>query len=172
MKQVLQELLRFASGVLLPTDEHQLLQSACDMLVSSDSFRFAWIGYPQNDSQETVKPVAQSGSSDAILLKPHDPTRKCIATGQSSRSNLVLAVPLKTDGQTFAALTLHARSADQLNEENGVLLEEWANLLAQGVIAARHEAIRLTVRTAFSRKDIIRNILQQCVNAFVQLLDA
>ena len=41
--------------------EQELLQSICDILVAGGEYRLAWIGYCENDSEQTVRPVAQAG---------------------------------------------------------------------------------------------------------------
>jgi hypothetical protein len=42
--------------------EQEMLQSICEILVAEDDFRLAWIGYCENDVQETVRPVARAGN--------------------------------------------------------------------------------------------------------------
>jgi signal transduction histidine kinase len=41
--------------------EQELLQSICEILVSGDELRLAWVGYCENDAKKTVRPVAKAG---------------------------------------------------------------------------------------------------------------
>src|SRR5437667_1644184 len=42
--------------------EQELLQSICESLVAGGEIRLAWIGYCEDDAEQTVRPVAQAGS--------------------------------------------------------------------------------------------------------------
>jgi hypothetical protein len=39
-----------------------LLQSICEILVSGDELRLAWVGYCENDTEKSVRPVAKAGA--------------------------------------------------------------------------------------------------------------
>src|SRR5437899_10697564 len=41
--------------------EQELLQSICEILVAGGEVRLAWIGYCEDDAEQTVRPVAQAG---------------------------------------------------------------------------------------------------------------
>src|SRR5438128_11054817 len=41
--------------------EQELLQSICEILVAGAEVRLAWIGYCEDDAEQTVRPVAQAG---------------------------------------------------------------------------------------------------------------
>ncbi len=41
--------------------EQELLQSMCEILVAGGECRLAWIGYCEQDAEQTVRPVAQAG---------------------------------------------------------------------------------------------------------------
>ena len=43
------------------TDEAELLGQICRIMVERGGFRFAWVGYPEQDAAKTVRPVAQAG---------------------------------------------------------------------------------------------------------------
>src|SRR6266404_4501083 len=42
--------------------EQELLQSLCEILVAGGDCRLAWIGYCEDDADQTIRPVAQAGS--------------------------------------------------------------------------------------------------------------
>ena len=41
--------------------EQELLQAICQILVSGDELRLAWIGYCEDDAEKTLRPVARAG---------------------------------------------------------------------------------------------------------------
>jgi signal transduction histidine kinase len=41
--------------------EQELLQSICQILVSGDELRLAWVGYCEDDAEKTMRPVARAG---------------------------------------------------------------------------------------------------------------
>jgi len=43
------------------SDEMQLLNEICRVIVNAGGYRLAWVGYAEHDAQKTVRPVAQSG---------------------------------------------------------------------------------------------------------------
>ena len=47
--------------VLRATEEQQLLQDMCRVIVDVGGYRTAWIGYAENDAEKTIRPVAYAG---------------------------------------------------------------------------------------------------------------
>ncbi len=47
--------------------EQELLEKICDLIVRPGAYRFAWIGYAENDAKKTVRPVAFAGRDDGYL---------------------------------------------------------------------------------------------------------
>jgi PAS domain S-box-containing protein len=43
------------------SDEIQLLNEICRVIVNAGGYRLAWVGYVEHDAKKTVRPVAQSG---------------------------------------------------------------------------------------------------------------
>src|SRR5258708_10891718 len=56
-----QTLHRCNLALLRATDENGLLQSICRILVEVGGFRMVWIGYPRNDPEKSILPVAHAG---------------------------------------------------------------------------------------------------------------
>jgi len=54
-------------ALLRATDENGLLQSICRILVEVGGFRMVWIGYPRNDPEKSILPVAHAGRENGYL---------------------------------------------------------------------------------------------------------
>ncbi len=48
-------------------NEMQMLERLCDILVNLGGYRFAWVGYRQDDTQKTVRPAAHRGQEQGYL---------------------------------------------------------------------------------------------------------
>ncbi|MDD5503662.1 MAG: PAS domain S-box protein, partial [Candidatus Thermoplasmatota archaeon] len=56
------------NGILIrATDEKELLEKICDMIVKSGGYRMAWVGFAEQDAEKTVRPVAHSGYEEKYL---------------------------------------------------------------------------------------------------------
>jgi PAS domain S-box-containing protein len=183
LTQTLRTLLKFGREVIEATDEHQLLQSVCDIFVKDGGFSIAWIGYAESHPRKTIRPVAQTGDQDGILrnlnltwndASSEDPASVSIQTGQPcwNKDSHVLSLPLKSDDQTFGAIMLYAKDPGQLEQDTVELLKEWSDLFARTVILARQRALRADITKAFSREGSVREILHECAEALVHHLDA
>ncbi|KHK01691.1 GAF domain-containing hybrid sensor histidine kinase/response regulator [Desulfovibrio sp. TomC] len=62
-----------ASSALIAkvTEEEDLLNRVCRLMVDDVGYRMAWIGVAANDQQKSVKPIAQYGFEDGYLEKIH-----------------------------------------------------------------------------------------------------
>jgi PAS domain S-box-containing protein len=49
------------------TNEKNLLQEICKVLLHTIGYRFVWIGFAENDAEKTVRPVAQAGYEEGYL---------------------------------------------------------------------------------------------------------
>jgi len=58
----LRTLSQCTSTFLQAAGEQELLQSLCEILVAGGDCRLAWIGYCEDDADQTIRPVAQAGS--------------------------------------------------------------------------------------------------------------
>jgi PAS domain S-box-containing protein len=178
LKQMMRVLLEFSRAVMQAANEHQLLQSVCDVFVKDGGFRMAWVGYPEIYPQKSIRPVAKSGDGVLNLTWVDDdaqnPVSASITAGKTFFNNdsRALSLPLKCDGQAFGVLTLEAEDSDQFDKSTVELLEEWSDHFAHSVIAARQSALRAEITKAFSRDENMRNILHRCAEALVNHLDA
>jgi signal transduction histidine kinase len=77
--------------------EQELLQSICEIAVSGDELRLAWVGYCENDAEKSVRPVAKAGTGIGFLKQvkiswgdvegEQDPVGVAIRTGKAFRIN-------------------------------------------------------------------------------------
>ena len=53
--------------VMAASDEEELFSKTCKMLTKDGVYKFAWIGYPENDENKSVVPIAVSGFQKGYL---------------------------------------------------------------------------------------------------------
>jgi signal transduction histidine kinase/DNA-binding response OmpR family regulator/ligand-binding sensor domain-containing protein len=115
-----------------------------------DSARISWA-----DTERGRGPVGTAiRTGNACLIRKVDtdavfsPWREAaIRRGYAS----VIALPLKSDGQTFGALAIYAPEADAFDAEEADQLRELANNLAYGVLALRNRAQRQRAEAALEK---------------------
>ena len=61
LNRTLQTLYQCNQALVHATDESELLQAVCRILVQVGGLRMAWVGYRELDQEKTVRPVAQAG---------------------------------------------------------------------------------------------------------------
>jgi PAS domain S-box-containing protein len=49
------------------TEEQELMQEVCRIFVKIGGYRFAWVGFAEQDSEKTLRPVAQWGYEDNFI---------------------------------------------------------------------------------------------------------
>ncbi|MBN2240672.1 MAG: PAS domain S-box protein [Dehalococcoidales bacterium] len=49
------------------TEEKQLLNEVCRLIVEEGGYRLAWVGFPENNEEKTVRPAAQNGYEEGYL---------------------------------------------------------------------------------------------------------
>jgi signal transduction histidine kinase len=82
--------------------EQELLQSICQIVVSGDELRLAWIGYCEDDAEKTMRPVARAGHGVDFLKQvrmswadddQHGPAGLAARTGEACRVDGITADP-------------------------------------------------------------------------------
>jgi signal transduction histidine kinase len=82
--------------------EQELLQSICQILVSGDELRLAWVGYCEDDADKTMRPVARAGHGVDFLKQVriswadddrHGPAGIAARTGAAYRIDDIKADP-------------------------------------------------------------------------------
>jgi serine phosphatase RsbU (regulator of sigma subunit)/anti-sigma regulatory factor (Ser/Thr protein kinase) len=81
-------------ALIRATDETDLLQQICQVVVEKAGYHFCWVGYAEHDAAKTVRPVAQAGFEEGYLKtvnitwadteRGRGPVGTCIRTGQPS----------------------------------------------------------------------------------------
>jgi PAS domain S-box-containing protein len=61
LNRTLQTLYQCNQALVHATDEYELLQAVCRILVEVGGLRMAWVGYREFNPEKTVRPVAQAG---------------------------------------------------------------------------------------------------------------
>jgi PAS domain S-box-containing protein len=67
LNRTLQTLYQCNQALVRATEEHELLQSVCRILVEVGGLRMAWVGNRELNEESTVRPVAQAGHYEGYL---------------------------------------------------------------------------------------------------------
>ena len=92
MRRNLQMLYQCNRALIRATEEYELLQSVCQILVDVGGLRMVWIGYRQFDRENTIRPVAIAGYDEGYVEtvkgtwadseRGHGPLGTAIRTGK------------------------------------------------------------------------------------------
>src|SRR6516164_7810154 len=103
LNRTLQTLYQCNQALVRATEEYELLQSVCRILVDAGGLRVAWVGYRELDEEKTVRPVAQAGFEDGYLERINitwadtergrGPTGTAIRSGASCWNRDILTDP-------------------------------------------------------------------------------
>lgn len=157
-------------ALIRATDERQLLDEVCRIIVEVGGYRMAWVGYAENDASKSVRPVAQTGFDEGYVEKLNltwadkergrGPVGMVIRTGKLALSKDTQVDPGVAfireearkrgyasilalplkEAHTFGALTIYAAEPNAFDEEEINLLLGLANDLAYGIMALRGRA--------------------------------
>ncbi|MDO9532468.1 MAG: PAS domain S-box protein, partial [Deltaproteobacteria bacterium] len=157
-------------ALIRATDERQLLDEVCRIIVEVGGYRMAWVGYAEADAGKSVRPVAQTGFDAGYVEKLNltwadknrgrGPVGAAIRTGKLAISKdtrvdpgvaFIRAEARKRgyasilalplqEAQTFGALNIYAAEPDAFDDEEINLLLGLANDLAYGIMALRGRA--------------------------------
>ncbi len=67
LNRALKALSRVNHAVIHASDEAQLLQSVCQIIVSEGRYRFCWVGFAEQDPDKTVRAAAYAGFEEGYL---------------------------------------------------------------------------------------------------------
>src|SRR5580765_942263 len=91
LNRTLQTLYQCNQALVHATDEYELLEAACRILVDPGGLRMAWVGYRELDLEKSIRPVAQAGYDEGYVERVkatwedtergHGPTGTAIRTG-------------------------------------------------------------------------------------------
>lgn len=151
------------------TDEMQLLDKLCRIIVDTGGYRLAWVGYMEGDAQGSIRPVAQAGL-DGLFMEDSNITwlrleqcsitpaansakpvviqdifrdcscNPCHEEAKSYGYRSVFVFPLITEGKVLGVFSIYADGPDAFGEEETKLLTELGGDLAFGIETLRTRA--------------------------------
>jgi signal transduction histidine kinase/GAF domain-containing protein len=171
---------RCNEALVRATEEIELGEAICRILVEDGGMRMAWVGYREENAARTIRPIAHAGFEDGYLdsinwadartaqgpagvaIRTSD---LCwiddIATDPRFRQwrdealkrgyRTALALPLKSNGTVFGALILYAGRPHAFDEQTRSHFTDLANDLAYGVMAIRTRVERARVEAELRR---------------------
>jgi len=103
MNRALKALSECTQAVIRNTEEPELLNEICTIMVKVGGYRLAWVGFAENDQKKSVRPVAQAGYEEGYLETVKvtwddselgkGPAGMAIRTSQPSICNNILTDP-------------------------------------------------------------------------------
>ncbi len=141
------------------TDEKELLQEICRIIIDDGNYHFAWVGFAEQDQDKHVAAAAQASFNESHMesLKiswgdnkyGQGPTGIAIRTGQACamcniqhdpRYQSSIALPLRHDRTTFGALNIYSFKPQAFGDDDELLLlQELADDVAFGIVALRNQ---------------------------------
>ena len=152
---------RCNEALVRATEEIELVEAICRILVEDGGMRMAWVGYREENAARRIRQVAHAGFDDGYLDSidvswadaptGQGPTGVAIRTGELRWTDDIatdphfqpwrdealrrgyrssLALPLKSDGTAFGALTLYADRPHAFDEQTRSHFSELANDLS------------------------------------------
>jgi diguanylate cyclase (GGDEF)-like protein len=140
-------------------NEREVLDGICRNIVETGNYPFAWIGYPEESAQRSIRPVSSYSNTENRLEHTrlswsesddsNGPVVRAIRTGltqveQDAKGpgreqgfRAMVALPLQDRGSVFGVLCIHAFETHAFKHEEVELLEQLTEDLAFGVLAHR-----------------------------------
>lgn len=170
-------------AMLRATNEAELLNEICRIIVEVGGYRLAWVGFARADEEKTVQPMARQGFEDGYMQslrgswadveRGRGPVGTAIRSGKPAicrdtqtdprfapwreeafkRGYASVLALPLTDNQPFGALAIYAAETNAFDDEEINLLIGLANDLAYGIKALRAEAERRRVEEALRQSE-------------------
>ncbi len=170
------------------TNEQELLNSVCQILVDVGGYCFVWVGYIEEDKKKNIMPISKAGRDEGYLDSVHftwnndtkalNPVNKAIWSGEPCIINLLensnsniwhseavkrdyrssISLPLLNQGVSFGALTIFSREQDTFDNHEINLLKRLSQDLAFGIMILR---ARVAHKKTEEEKDKIQKQLLQ-----------
>ncbi len=170
-------------ALIRATNEKELLNEVCRIIMEVGGYRTAWVGYAENDADKSVRPVTQTGVdagyvktlnlSWADTARGRGPVGKAIRSGEpvlcrdtqkdrdftiwrekAQQYDYRSVLALPLKGVvTFGALAIDACEPNAFDDEEINLLLGLANDLAYGVMALRGRAEQRRVEKALKESE-------------------
>jgi len=113
VNRALNALSKFNEALVRATDEPDLLQDACRIIVDAGGYILAWVGLAEDDEKKSVRPAAHRGFDDGYLEslditwadteQGRGPTGTAIRTGEPSIARDIIKDPGMTPWRKEAA---------------------------------------------------------------------
>jgi PAS domain S-box-containing protein len=94
LNRVLETISECNEALIRITEEQELLNSICNIVVNRGGYRMAWVGYAEHDQKKTVRPIAETGQDAGYLQwaaitwedteRGRGPTGTAIRTGKTA----------------------------------------------------------------------------------------
>ena len=170
-------------ALIRATNEMELLHEVCRIIVEVGGYRMAWVGYAEDDANQSVRPVAQTGFDAGYVellnltwadkARGRGPAGSAIRTGKPAVCRDTLTdpdfAPWRQEamsrgfhsvlglpligGSPFGALTIYAAEPNAFDDEEINLLLGLANDLAYGIMALRSRAEQLRAKEALKESE-------------------
>jgi putative nucleotidyltransferase with HDIG domain/PAS domain S-box-containing protein len=149
------------------SDEAELLNGMCRMIVEKNGYCMAWVGYAEQDEQKSVRPQSHAGDGDDFIAKAQfswgdnqygrGPTGTAIRTGKTIVVHNIkttecrpwcdhalacgftssIALPLHDGKNIFGVLSIYSNELNVFEDEEIRLLEQLADDLSFGICGLR-----------------------------------
>jgi PAS domain S-box-containing protein len=170
-------------ALIRATNETELLNEVCRIIVEVGGYRMSWVGYVEDDAAKSIRPMAHRGFDDGYVeqlqitwadtLWGRGPTGRALRLGKPTLCRDTLKdpkfAPWREEAQKrdfhsvlslplkgfvlFGALTIYARDPDAFDAEEINLLMGLANDLAYGIMALRARAYRQRTEEALKKSE-------------------
>ncbi|MBI2295086.1 MAG: PAS domain S-box protein [Betaproteobacteria bacterium] len=165
------------------TDEMEMLESMCRVVVESGGYRQSWIGFPTGDPMRPVYPAADAGyGSDAPMTAPvtwtsgsyHGLAAEALAAGETRIARDILndpqherkrdrarqlgyqcsiALPLKGEKEALGVIVIHASEPEAFDRDEIALLTELADDIAYAIVGLRTRVARRNAEKALRESE-------------------
>jgi signal transduction histidine kinase len=170
-------------ALIRATDETELLNEVCRIIVEVGGYCMAWVGYAENDANKSIRPMAQQGFDagyvEHLRLTWADKLRGRGPVGRAIRQGaLAMCSNTQTDpdfaswreearirgyasvlalplkeAYPFGVLAIYAKDPNAFDDEEIALLMGLTNDLAYGITALRARAERRRVEEALRESE-------------------
>jgi PAS domain S-box-containing protein len=170
-------------ALLRASNDAELLEEVCRIIVEVGGYRMAWVGFAGQDKQKTVRCMARYGFDEGYVdllnvswadtVRGQGPVGTAIRTGKPiiirdiqddprfapwrpealKRGYASMIALPLKNGRTLGALAIYAAERDAFDEEEVKLLVGLANDLAYGLMALRASAERQRAEEALKESE-------------------
>jgi PAS domain S-box-containing protein len=171
LRQLLRLIRACNRAIIRAENESNLLQTICQLMLDQGGYRFAWVGYLEADSIQTVKPVVYAGASEDLKAIPVEEysidqvlrsNKSYLVQGlrlipylqfaNQSDCQAVLILPLVDHNAVFGMLSLYAETPDCFPTEAVQLLNELATDLSYVIAKLRADEVRTQTEQALQER--------------------